>query len=292
MAGKNKSPASAARGSQTAADALRRGWAAVENGCPEDAERIARDIIASTPRHAAALQLLGAALLAQRRAREAIPPLEEAAHAIANSTVETQLARALRDVGRTAEALTWLERATARQPPFAPALLDLGLLLSSLRRYTEAEAALRRGLEVAPEMAELSIELGGVFLSRADPANAKLAFARALTYAPGHPRALHGFGIALLYEGDHARAADRFRQVLARDPGHARARLDLAHCLLALGRHDEAATCLGEMVRADRKFEGKALKVLVSSRRGRFWLKRSAAAAFLGLAPIEARCMP
>ena len=125
--------------------------------------------------------------------------MQEAAAASADSAIETHLAAALRHIGQQAAALAVLERATARQPPFAPAYLELGLLLRKQRRFSDAQAVLKRGLDVAPSMPELSMLLGGVFLDRADHANAQVAFARALANAPGHPEALLGFGIALLY---------------------------------------------------------------------------------------------
>ncbi len=262
-------------------EAVQQGLRAVDHQRADEGERIARDVLARHPHHPGALHLLGVALVAQKRPREAIAPLDEAARSISDPVFEAHLAVALRDAGRSAEALTWLQRASARQPPSVVALLELGILLCALRRFTEAEAVLRRGLEVAPTVPELSMELGGVYLNRADPANAKIAFARALAQAPGHPRALQGFGTALLYERDFERAAVRFRQVLAREPGHVRARLDLAHCLLELGNWDEAVACLRATVAAAPRLYGRALRTLASSGRGRFWLRRSAAAAFL-----------
>ena len=260
---------------------LHAGMAAIEHQRPDEAERIARGVLARHPQHPPALQLLGIALLAQKRGREAVAPLSEAARGSTDPIIETQLAAALRESGRTAEALTWLERATSRQPAFVPAFHELGIVLCSMRRFADAQAALERGLAIDPTAVELSVELGGVFINRADPVNAKIAFARALAQAPGHPRALQGFGTALLYEGEFERAAERFRQVLARNPGHVRARLDLGHCLLELGRFDEAVACLRAMVAASPKLYGKALTALVSAGRGRFWLRPSAAAAFL-----------
>lgn len=260
---------------------LREGMAAVEHQRPDEAERIARGVLARRPQHPPALQLLGIALLAQKRAREAVAPLSDAARDSTDPIIETQLAAALRESGRAAEALTWLERATSRQPAFVPAFHELGIVLCSMRRFADAQAALERGLAIKPTAAELSVELGGVFINRADPANAKIAFARALAQVPGHPRALHGFGTALLYEGEFERAAERFRQVLARNPGHVRARLDLGHCLLELGRWDEAVASLRGMVAAAPQLYGKALRAFVSAGHGRFWLRPSAAAGFL-----------
>jgi tetratricopeptide (TPR) repeat protein len=264
-------------------EALRRCSAAIEQRRPDEAERIAREILARNDQHGGASYLLGVALLVQGRPAEAVSPLERAARLRPDAAVETHLAMALRANGQGAAAVPWFERAVSRQPPFAPAFKEFGGLLRSLRRYSEAEAVLKRGLEAAPAMPELAMLLGGVALDRADAGNAKVAFARALANAPSHPDALLGFGIALLYEGEFGRAADRFRQILARDPNHVRARLNLAYCLLELGRWDEGVACLRATVQLDPKSASHVIRMLIASGRGRFWLKRSALAKFLAL---------
>jgi tetratricopeptide (TPR) repeat protein len=266
-------------------DTLRLGVKALEEQHAPEAERLARDALARDSRHPDALHLLGVALLAQKRAREAIAPLEQAARERSNARIETHLGKALLETGRSNEALTRLQRAIQCQPPFAPAFQELGILLCGLRRFDEAEAVLKRGLEVAPTSLELSLDLGRFFLIRADAKNAKIAFARALVNAPRNPRALHGSGLALLYERELERAAERFRQVLAIEPDHLPAQLDLAHCLLQLGQSDAAIASLRATVRAAPQNYGRALKALVSDGRGRFWMRRSAAAQFLNPLP-------
>src|SRR5215831_6209069 len=265
------------------AEALARAVAAADAGNVSEAERIARDVLAKNRQHPEALQLLGAFLMAQGRPREAVAPLEEAARHNANPELETHLAIALREIGRTDEALAWLHRTVERQPAYARAFQELGNLLRAKRRYAEAESVLKRGLEAAPTMPELSLALGGVCLDRADSSGAKIAFARALSIVPGNADALVGFGVALQYEGDFARAAERFRRVLAHDPRHHRARMNLGYCLIELGQVDDGIACLRAAVEAVPHNYGSALRMLISAGRGRFWLKRSAAAEHLGL---------
>jgi tetratricopeptide (TPR) repeat protein len=262
---------------------LRYGWAAIDAQRFEEAEHVAREVLSHQPQHVGALHLLGLALVAQRRERDAVAPLGEAARETCDPLIEMHYALALRDVGRKDEAIEWLRRAISRRPVFAPAFHELGLIFCSQRRYDEAEAVFKEGIALAPAVAELSVELGGIHICRADPANAKIAFARALALAPGHVRALHGFGTAYLFEGAFELAADQFRHVLARSPDHLRARLDLAHCLLELGRFEAGVAELRRVVRAAPQHYGKALKILASSRHGRLWLRPSAAASFLQL---------
>jgi tetratricopeptide (TPR) repeat protein len=282
-----KKPSEPSRSRAAAAidDIVQLGVKAIEEQRASDAERLAREALARDGRRPDASHLLGIALLAQKRAREAIAPLEQAARERSSARIETHLGKALLESGRAGEALTRLQRAIQCQPPFAPAFQELGILLCSLRRFDEAEAVLKRGLEVAPTSLELSLDLGRFFLIRADAKNAKIAFARAMVNAPRNPRALHGSGLALLYEREFERAAERFRQVLAIEPDHLPAQLDLAHCLLQLGQSDDAIARLRATVRSAPQNYGKALKALVSDGRGRFWMRRSAAAQFLNPHP-------
>jgi tetratricopeptide (TPR) repeat protein len=282
---KRDSTGRAARTTAAIEELLQRAATAVRNGRHHDAERIARDALAQNSQHVGALHLLGLALLAQRRAREAIAPLEKAARQGSDPVIETHLAIALRQTSRTSDALQWLERAATRQPACPLAFHELGVLLFLLRRLDEAEIVLRRGLDAAPTVPELSIVLGGIFLDRGDRANAKIAFARALANAPGHPSALCGLGTALMDDGEFAAAAERFRQALARDPTYTQARLNLGHCLLELSQQDEAVACLRAAVKAAPQCYGAALRTLVTVGRGRFWLRPSAAAEFLRSSP-------
>src|SRR5258708_1170397 len=115
-------------------DILRLGAKALEEQRAPDAERLARDALARDSRHPGALHLLGVALLAQKRAREAVAPLEQAARERTSSRIETHLGKALLESGRPSEALTRLQRAIQYKPPFLAAFQELGILLCSMRR--------------------------------------------------------------------------------------------------------------------------------------------------------------
>src|SRR5260370_9401912 len=96
------------------AEALARAVAVAESGNMSEAERIARVVLAQKPQHLEALQLLGALLMAQRRPREAIAPLEEAAPHSADPDLETRLPIALRETGPTHEAVACFYPAITR----------------------------------------------------------------------------------------------------------------------------------------------------------------------------------
>ena len=262
-------------------DALARALFALDNQRPEDAERIAAEVLTADPRNVRALYILGCALTMQGRAAEAIAPLEAAARGRDDPEIDTMLAIALRQVGRHEDAVSRLKLATERRPPYAAAFNELGYLLVLMDRYDEAADVLNRGLQIAPMMPQLATQLGYAHLSRRDCANAKVAFARALDISPHSDDALFGMAKAHQELGENEPAAAYFRRYLTNRPNDSGAWLNLGHCLLELGQPDVGYECFRRAARGDAKRYGTALTSLASAARGRFWLKPSEAARFL-----------
>lgn len=262
-------------------EALERANLALNNHRAKDAERIAADVLRVDPRHIRASHILGRALLAQGRAVDAVALLENAARGKHDPEIDTTLAMALRQAGRTEDALIRLRRTAKRHPRFAPALRELGSLLFALDQSEEAIEALTRGLDVAPMMPELAIQLGYVFLHRRDCVGAKSAFARALAIAPNSAEALFGIAKAHQEIGENETAADHFRRYLMLRPGDAGAWLALGHCLLEAGQREAGYDCFRAVARNNPERYGEALSAFVASGHGRFWLRPSAAASFL-----------
>ncbi len=261
-------------------EALERAAFALQRGQAAEAEHIAADLLRADPYHSGALQIFGYALLAQDRAEEAIAPLERGARHTRNPLVETQLGMVLRQAGRHADAEHSLKRAVKRRPPFAPAFLELGFHLSSSGRTEEAIEIFRRGLEVAPNFAELSIQLGNIFSARNQLEEARDAYVRALRTAPANVDAMHGLARVLQNAGAYAQAVEIYLRLLAAKPDVAAARVGIGTCQLELGDVEAAFNNFRMATRGGPKLYGQALMALVSSGRGRFWIKPSAAARF------------
>ena len=248
---------------------------------PQEAQRIAEQILETDPRRAKALHVLGAALLMQDRAADAVASLEDAARALRDPEADTLLAIALRRIGRNEEALSRLKRATKRRPPFGAAFHELGFLLLSMERYDEAIEVLSRGHELLPMMPELCTLLGTVFLACRNFPDAKVYFARALNISPNSSDAMYGLAMAHWRLCEYQAAVDLFRRCLMRNPDDVSTWLGLGHCLLELGQGDAGYDCFRTAARGDPKRYGSALAALVNSGRSRFWLKPSAAKRFL-----------
>jgi tetratricopeptide (TPR) repeat protein len=262
-------------------EALQGAAFALNSGRPNDAERIAGDVLKANPRNALALYILGSALLMQGRVVDAISPLETAARGGHDPKIETLLGIALRQAGRLDSALSWLKRAIKRRPPHAPAYYELGCLLMFLTRDDEAIEAFHRGLDIAPMMPELSIQLGYVLLRRQNYTEAKAAFGRALSNSAGPPAALFGLARAHLETGDNAAAAGYFRRYLMSQPNDFDGWLQLGYCLLEIGDREAGYECFRTAARGNLQNYGNVLAALVKSGRGRFWLRPSRAAQYL-----------
>jgi tetratricopeptide (TPR) repeat protein len=262
------------------AEALQRATIAIRNERPIDAKRIADEILKSQPGHPEATKIAGYALLMQDRAKEAVGPLEKAARGSHDPEIETQLAVALRQAGDSDKALIWLKRAIKRMPPFAAAFHELGYVLYSLERYDEAIATLQQGMAIAPMMTEMPVQLGHVFYANHDRTNAGNAFARALSINPNHADAIHGLGSIMMEVGDYAQAADLYRRAMAANPSDPLTRISLGNCLLELGEREIAYACFRAATAMGPQYYGKALKSLLGSGHGRFWLRPSGAAKF------------
>jgi tetratricopeptide (TPR) repeat protein len=260
-------------------ETLQRAMSAIQSQQPDYAAKLAQDILKRNSGHPNALHIYGYALLMQDRASEAIAPLERASRSLRDPAIETQLAIALRKAGRTEDALVRLQRAAKQEPVFPAAIHELGYVLNSLGRTDEAIEAIERGMQAAPRLPDLPILLGWIFHGKNDNPRARSAFAHVLASFPNHPDAHYGMGLVLMDAAEFPAAAEHFRQALAGDPADQQARLFLGACLLEMGEAG-AGTCLRLVTRGGPDFYGKALKILMNSSRGRFWLQPSAAAQF------------
>lgn len=265
----------------SADEAVRFALGALNAGRPDEAARIAGDVLKREPRHAGALHASGAALLMMGRGKEAIAPLQEASRTRNDAEIDTQLAIALRQAGRADDALVRLKRAVKRKPPYPMAFHELGYLLFTLKHHDKAADVLRRGIDVAPMVPALSVQLGHVQLARGDRRAAKAAFARALSLNPGHGDALFSLAMAHAEDGEYEAAAALFRQCVMARPDNAGAWLNLGHCLLGLGQRDAGYDCFRAAARGGGNNYGMALGALAKSGRGRLFLRPSAAQQFM-----------
>jgi tetratricopeptide (TPR) repeat protein len=258
--------------------ALIQAGAALQARRPEEAERLAGKVLRADRGNVAAGQVLGAALLMQGRAAEALEPLERAAKRSGDAAVETLLGRALAACGRTDEGLAMLAQATERRPALPQAFLELGEQLGALGRFDEAAATFERGLAASPDALVLKLGLGYLGLQRNDRASARRLFLEVRAAAPERIDAQAALAKVFALDGDYAAAADLYRAVLELRPDDTATRLELGKCLLEMGRREAGEAILKGVA---SEAAGPAIMALSAAPHGRFFLRPSAAAKFL-----------
>jgi tetratricopeptide (TPR) repeat protein len=266
---------------------------ALRTARPDEAVRLAAQVLSYEPKHRHALSLLGVALLASGRGAEAVAPLTAAAEDAGDVEIETNLAVALTHAQRFDDAVRHLERAIAIQPDLAATYQKLAVLHVMRNRLDEAEAAAIQATTHGADDGEAWATLGKILLDRGKSRAAAEAFTRALERLPGQRRAdllplLHPLASTLIAEGEYAAAECKLREILA----HARAsnypptatamaRLDLGWCQQELGRWEEALQNYRSAIEQSPQLYSKAVTAIISSSRGRFWLKPSEFAKIL-----------
>lgn len=181
-------------------------------------------------------------------------------------------ARALRDLGRTGEALALLEAAREHHPRSSSVELALGQVHLEAGRHGEARRHLERALALDPERGETHTALSQVHMaagnrveaarrarlgvrhfeqgSMADPLFAEVARAGVSSFW------MHRRGKKRLQEGDYAGALEEYSQAVAAGERDAMIWNGYGSALLGAGRHDEGVAALERALEAARNGSG------------------------------------
>jgi predicted Zn-dependent protease len=152
------------------------------------------------------------------------------------------LARARRGQGDTAGALALLEPLAAGQPRAAVAHMDLGAVLGLLGRSAEAISALERAVELKPDLADAWRLLAEQKALAGDDAGAEAATARQIQASVSDPDLIEA--ATALGDGRLAVAERLLRAFLKRHPSDVTALRMLAEIGARLGRYEDAEALL------------------------------------------------
>ena len=225
-------------------DSLRHAWQLQQQGRLDEAEAIYREVLAGTPKNAAALHMLGV-LEATRQDYLAAVELIGAAAGIepANPFLHYNLGNVLRELGRYEDAIASYRRALEIDPANASALNNCGAVLFDLGRYDAAIAAYDRAIALEPRKLQAHNNRGNALLAIERDVEALQSYDAALAIDPSHANALFGRGRALVKLARKNEALASFARVLAIEPRHIEARTNRVDILFESRRFGEA---LGE----------------------------------------------
>jgi tetratricopeptide (TPR) repeat protein len=174
----------------------------------EEAEDIARTVIALEPRSAQALHLVG----------------------------EVALRR-----GDIDTAIDYVSRATASEPRFAHAHNTLGATMKAAGKPDEAMKSYRTAIRLKPDFVDALSNLGELLMWQGRLEEATVPLRRALLLNPGHVLALNNLGIALFSLERHDEALAVLERAVSLRPDFPNALTNLGNVRRAMGRADLAA---------------------------------------------------
>jgi tetratricopeptide (TPR) repeat protein len=163
----------------------------------------------------------------------AAQPASPAAHARAGAVLAA--------LGRSQEALGYLDRALVLDSRLPEALNNRGAVLRALDRLDEALACFEGALAVAADYADARYNLAGTLVKCERYKEAIPHYERLLAQRPGTGEVHAAYGKLLWKSGRLNEAIASFRRAIDIDPAFADVRADLGNALTEAGFVDEAA---------------------------------------------------
>lgn len=168
---------------------------------------------------------------------------------------------------KRASAVRHLAAATAAQPKYLPARLELAKTLAEAGQPDEAFAILREATRLDPKSAAVPYMLGQLLEAKGDHEAARAAYQQAVTadssYAPAQVR----YGQYALEANQPLEAEKAFRAALAFAPDHRQARLGLGIALLSKGEVEQALTQFDQAKLEPTTIDARSLVTLAKAYR-------------------------
>jgi protein O-GlcNAc transferase len=181
-------------------DALRHAARHLTEGKPAEAAGFYGTILAVQPSNLPALRALGGIALQGGDHALAVACLAKAAaRKKDDAALHLQLAQALAALGRSADAVSALQRVLRLKPKLLAAQLLIGASYGRLGQADAAVAHFRRALQIDPACAEAHVNLGSALLMKGSLAPAIAHYRRALALAPDNVALHANFVPALNY---------------------------------------------------------------------------------------------
>jgi protein O-GlcNAc transferase len=199
-------------------------------------------ILAITPAHPPALNLLGETFMRLGQHSAAIAILSHAVFLVPDHVeAHNNLGAAYGQVGRFDDAESSFRTAVRLAPNFGLAWMNLGSALRTLSRRDEALACFQRATHLMPGSADAQLQLGILLRDTGHPEIALHHLYKAIALRPAFADALATLGVTLAQLGEPVQGAHYLTRAIEQDPNLAEAHCNLGLIQLEARHTSEAA---------------------------------------------------
>lgn len=218
----------------------------------DEAQTIARKILATDPNNAQAHVILGQKYAMTQDFPNAILEIRKAIE-LNPGRVEnyTALAALLLSSGKPEEAEAAVKKAVEANPKSPLAHLTLGQYFFTQRKMAEAEAEMRAAADLDAHAVMPRLLLARIYAATGRVAEAEKLYTDLKTAAPEDPRAYQALGLYYASTGQKEKALAEFQSLAAAKPKDNQVKVLLIGTLIGLNRMEEAAKLDQEMLKAD-----------------------------------------
>jgi len=207
-----------------------------QSGNLQQAQKIYKEILSINPNHAETLNAQAILACQQGQHAAAVILFQKAIHE--NPTKDAyhyNLGNALKDLGRSDDAVPCYRQALLLEPDHTEALNNLGTILHNQGRFDEAISSYKEALRITPDYAEALYNLAVTLQSVNRLKDAVLCYQKALRTKEDFPEVYSRLGSIFHEQGKIDAAIACFQQALQISPEYAIAHGNLASALTRIG---------------------------------------------------------
>ena len=227
------------------------------------AEQACKKVLEHYPKALTVYPLLGAALIRQGQAEQALKVYDQAIKLKPDfAEVYNNRGIALQNLGRTKEAIKNYRRAIEFKPDYAEAYYSCGIALQNLGRMEAAIRSYQRAIQLKPDYAKAYFNCGNALKGLGRMEAAIKSYDQAIELKPDYVDACYNRGNALKELGQTAKAIKSYERAIQLKPDYAEAYSNRGNALKELGQMQKALKSY------DRAIELKPDYVVAHNNRG------------------------
>ena len=212
-----------------------------QEGNPEEAEQLYRDLLKNEPLQAEANHNLGVILQSTNKSEKALPLFKIAIQS--NPNIEQfwiSYINTLVKIKAFEKAKEICVKAIKSKPEFPVAYFQLGNILYKFNKFKEAEINFKKAIELKPNYPEAHNNLGIIFFDINELEKAEIHFKKAIELKPNYAKAYNNYGNTLKNKKKSNEAEYQYKKAIEFNPTYFEAYNNLGTVLHKLKKLDDA----------------------------------------------------